>query len=80
MKILVTGATGYIGGAAAKALRLRGHQVSGLARSESSAAKARASRSDKDAIDPERTSARPHKGDHDILLNRDAGRRSSRRR
>ena len=39
MKILVTGATGYIGGAAAKALRLRGHQVSGLARSESSAAK-----------------------------------------
>ncbi len=39
MKILVTGATGYIGGAAAKALRLRGHQVSGLVRSESSAAK-----------------------------------------
>jgi nucleoside-diphosphate-sugar epimerase len=39
MKILVTGATGYIGGAAAKALRLRGHEVSGLARSECSAAK-----------------------------------------
>src|SRR5258708_16601657 len=39
MKILVTGATGYIGRAAAKALRLRGHQVSGLVRSESSAAK-----------------------------------------
>jgi nucleoside-diphosphate-sugar epimerase len=39
MNILVTGATGYIGGAAAKALRLRGHQVSGLVRSESSAAK-----------------------------------------
>ncbi len=39
MKILVTGATGYIGGAAAKALRLHGHEVSGLARSESSAAK-----------------------------------------
>src|SRR5260370_995153 len=39
MKILVTGATGYIGGAAAKALRLAGHEVSGLARSESSAAK-----------------------------------------
>jgi nucleoside-diphosphate-sugar epimerase len=39
MKILVTGATGYIGGAAAEALRLAGHDVSGLARSESSAAK-----------------------------------------
>jgi nucleoside-diphosphate-sugar epimerase len=39
MKILVTGATGYIGGAAAKALHLRGYEVSGLARSESSAAK-----------------------------------------
>jgi uncharacterized protein YbjT (DUF2867 family) len=39
MKILVTGATGYIGGAAAKALRRRGYDVSGLARSDSSAAK-----------------------------------------
>jgi nucleoside-diphosphate-sugar epimerase len=39
MKILVTGATGYIGGAAARALRAAGHEVSGLARSESSAAK-----------------------------------------
>ena len=39
MKILVTGATGYIGGAAAKALRLGGHEVSGLARSERAAAK-----------------------------------------
>ncbi len=39
MKILVTGATGYIGGAAAKALRLAGHDVLGLARSENSAAK-----------------------------------------
>jgi nucleoside-diphosphate-sugar epimerase len=39
MNILVTGASGYIGGAAAKALRLAGHQVSGLARSEASAAK-----------------------------------------
>jgi nucleoside-diphosphate-sugar epimerase len=32
MKILVTGATGYTGGAAAKALRLHGHQVSGFMR------------------------------------------------
>jgi len=32
MKILVTGATGHIGGAAANALRLRGHQVSGFMR------------------------------------------------
>ena len=39
MKILVTGATGYIGGAAARALREAGHEVSGLARSEDSAAK-----------------------------------------
>src|SRR5260370_1371087 len=37
MKILVTGATGYIGGAAAKALIQSGHQVLGLARSKSSA-------------------------------------------
>jgi nucleoside-diphosphate-sugar epimerase len=33
MKILLTGATGYIGGAAAKALLARGHEVHGLARS-----------------------------------------------
>jgi len=39
MKILVTGATGYIGGAAAKELRLAGHDVSGLARSEASVAR-----------------------------------------
>jgi NAD(P)-dependent dehydrogenase (short-subunit alcohol dehydrogenase family) len=39
MKILVTGATGYIGGAAARDLRAAGHKVSGLARSEASAAK-----------------------------------------
>jgi nucleoside-diphosphate-sugar epimerase len=39
MKILVTGATGYIGGAAARDLRLAGHEVSGLARSEASAAR-----------------------------------------
>jgi nucleoside-diphosphate-sugar epimerase len=39
MKILVTGATGYIGGAVARDLRAAGHKVSGLARSESSAAK-----------------------------------------
>ena len=32
MKILVTGATGHIGGATANALRLRGHQVSGFMR------------------------------------------------
>src|ERR1700722_8595521 len=39
MKILVTGATGYIGGAVAQALLLGGHAVSGLARSESAAAR-----------------------------------------
>jgi nucleoside-diphosphate-sugar epimerase len=41
MKILVTGATGYIGSATAKALLARGHEVLGLARSERSAAKLR---------------------------------------
>jgi nucleoside-diphosphate-sugar epimerase len=41
MKILVTGATGYIGGAAAKALVKRGHEVLGLARSEESAGRLR---------------------------------------
>jgi nucleoside-diphosphate-sugar epimerase len=41
MKILVTGATGYIGGAVATALLARGHDVVGLARSEQSAAKLR---------------------------------------
>src|ERR1700688_5233947 len=37
MKILVTGATGYLGAVAADALATRGHQVLGLARSERSA-------------------------------------------
>jgi nucleoside-diphosphate-sugar epimerase len=41
MKILVTGATGYIGGAAAKALVKRGHEVFGLARSEDAAGRLR---------------------------------------
>jgi nucleoside-diphosphate-sugar epimerase len=36
MKILVTGATGYLGAAAADALAARGHEVSGLARSQRS--------------------------------------------
>lgn len=39
MKILVTGATGYIGMAAAKALRAEGHDVVGLARSDVATAK-----------------------------------------
>jgi nucleoside-diphosphate-sugar epimerase len=39
MKILVTGATGYIGGAAAKALSRSGHKVFGLSRSDASAAR-----------------------------------------
>ena len=37
MKVLVTGATGYLGAVAAEALAARGHHVSGLARSERSA-------------------------------------------
>src|SRR5258705_4213515 len=37
MKVLVTGATGYLGAVAVEALAARGHQVSGLARSERSA-------------------------------------------
>jgi nucleoside-diphosphate-sugar epimerase len=37
MKILVTGATGYLGAVAADALGARGHEVLGLARSEHSA-------------------------------------------
>src|SRR5260370_24481362 len=37
MKVLVTGATGYLGAVAADALATRGHQVLGLARSERSA-------------------------------------------
>jgi nucleoside-diphosphate-sugar epimerase len=41
MNVLVTGATGYIGGAAAQALRGAGYAVSGLARSETAAAKLR---------------------------------------
>ena len=41
MKILVTGATGFIGGAAARALAKRGHEVFGLARSNDSAGRLR---------------------------------------
>jgi uncharacterized protein YbjT (DUF2867 family) len=37
MRILVSGATGYIGGAVARVLRDHGHEVLGLARSERSA-------------------------------------------
>ena len=37
MKVLVTGATGYLGAVAAEALATRDHQVLGLARSERSA-------------------------------------------
>jgi nucleoside-diphosphate-sugar epimerase len=37
MKILVTGATGYLGAVAAEALGTRGHQIVGLARSQRSA-------------------------------------------
>ena len=38
MKIFITGASGYIGGAIAEALLAAGHEVSGLARSEATAA------------------------------------------
>jgi nucleoside-diphosphate-sugar epimerase len=41
MKVFLTGATGYIGGAIAEKLQEYGHEVLGLARSESSAAKLR---------------------------------------
>ena len=37
MKVLVTGATGYLGAVAAEASAMRGHEVLGLARSERSA-------------------------------------------
>lgn len=38
MKIFLSGATGYIGGAVAERLRAAGHTVVGLARSEQAAA------------------------------------------
>lgn len=41
MKIFLTGASGYVGGAVAEKLKGRGYKVFGLARSESSAAKLR---------------------------------------
>ena len=39
MHIFVTGASGYIGTAVGERLRAAGHEVSGLARSEASAAR-----------------------------------------
>src|SRR5260370_9817514 len=42
MKILVTGATGFIGGAVARKLSLRGHEVVALSRSDAAAAKLQA--------------------------------------
>ena len=38
MKVFITGASGYIGGSVAAALMAAGHAVSGLARSDASAA------------------------------------------
>jgi len=42
MRILVLGATGYVGGASARALKARGHTVVGLARSAEAAARCEA--------------------------------------
>jgi uncharacterized protein YbjT (DUF2867 family) len=44
MKIFLTGATGYLGGAIARELTAAGHKVTGLARSANSARKLQASR------------------------------------
>ena len=71
MRVLVTGATGYIGSAAARALQKRGHQVLGLARSERSATTLRAHRIEPvmgDFGDPEALGATVSTADPDVVV------------
>jgi uncharacterized protein YbjT (DUF2867 family) len=71
MKVLVTGATGYLGAVAAEVLATRGHQVLGLARSERSASALRVR--DIDAVmgdfgDPVSLGTAVHQGTPDVVV------------
>ena len=65
MRIFLTGATGYIGGAVFDALLRGGHQVTALVRDNEKASRVAALKAEKEAVKAEEDARRSHRGpDH----------------